>query len=138
MKKSKSAPSLTRSTPSVLKRNSGSCNALSSLDMIPQTQQYPTIEENVVFVSKVPFTQVYQCFTKASGGGSSSPPLISSAETPPKELDKDLASCMATPPDPIEEEPNLFARESRNSIDFTMARYQLWWERVKRSRERNV
>lgn len=118
MKRSSSAPSLTTvhiSKP--LKRCSTSCHALNLM--------IQPVEYNSIILAKVPFTQVYQC-------NQSAPKLTASTD------EKDLATCLATPPDPVEKE-EITARFARNEcINMTMSRYQLWWERIKRQRDLSI
>lgn len=143
MKKSKSAPSLTSLIPSKvvlvqgnnkpnIRRNVLSCGVLSSLDAAGSPATLPVIEQTAVYVSKVPLTQVYQCMNRL-------PPHLSSDDDADE---KDLATCIATPHDPVERderderEREAFAMRSlRNNMGATMSRYQYWWDRVKKQKK---
>lgn len=122
-----------------MKRNSVSCGVLSAMDgphpvsSISTPPSTPIIEETVVYLSKVPVTQVYQCMNKLPAH------LLTNDDY------KDLATCIATPHDPVDrEERNEREREVsalqgyraglRNNIELTLSRYQYWWERVKKQK----
>lgn len=104
MKRSTSSPSLPHfTTVTSRKKHSASCNALSELVVEP------------FLYARFPIAQVYQCIN-------THPPLLT----------QDLAICLATPPDPPEQQRILQSPFHRKqSFDYLMSRYQVWWKRRK-------
>lgn len=90
-----------------------------------ESRQSSQLDESMLFVSKVPLTQVYQCYNR---GAPAAPDL--------KDSDTDLAICMATPHDPVEEvyPSPLRTPERFEDIRTIMSRYQVWWDRMRRGR----
>lgn len=108
MKKSASSTALSMfsvpSTPTprlgstTLKRNAASCNALSSLvDSSVVTRI--DVEHHVLFMSKIPITQLYTCVN------TNAPTLASDEDV------ANLGTCLASPPEPIEDE-EIIARQT--------------------------
>lgn len=115
MKRSTSTPSLvTHQQIPTIKRATLSCNSLPSL-VEP--------ESTYIFASKAPFTQVFTCTSTYTA-----PHVYNDSDSL-----KDLATCIATPHEPVDEEI-IKASKNRN-ISYALQRYQIWYQRlVKRKR----
>ena len=125
MKKSSSAPSLVSLGCSQskcmavlpIRRANVSCNAL-----INMTIDTPQIETGLVYLAKVPLTQAYSCLQ--------APDVQSDAYG--------LATCMAAPPEPVEEESytNVW-RHVNPPAPQSLDRYQIWYNRMKTRRNKD-